>query len=231
MFESIVRPVRTAIRLIREDVRTVRERDPAAKRDLEVLLYSGVHAVWGYRVAHWLWERGFRLTARFLSQTTRFFTGVEIHPAADLGRRVFVDHGMGVVIGETAAVGDDVLMYHGVTLGGTSHDPVKRHPTVGDGVTIGANATLLGPIEVGDDAAIGAGSVVVDDVPPGVTATGVPAAFSEPAERTESAEPAASERNATAKAEAGEHTATAETETETGDVTVADCCVVPADCD
>ena len=160
---------------LREDVRTALENDPAARRPAEVLLYAGVHAIWAHRLEHALWERGLHLTARALSQATRFFTGVEIHPAADLGRRVFVDHGMGVVVGETAEVGDDVVMYHGVTLGGQSDDPVKRHPTVRDGATIGANATLIGPIVVGEDANVGAGSVVVDDVPAGATVVGVPA--------------------------------------------------------
>nr|WP_135363031.1 serine O-acetyltransferase [Halosimplex halophilum] len=160
---------------LREDVRTARETDPAAKSSAEVLLYAGVHAVWAYRLAHWLWTREFHFTARLLSQLTRFFTGVEIHPGADLGRRVFVDHGMGVVIGETAEVGDDVAMYHGVTLGGDDPRPVKRHPTVGDRVTLGANATLVGDITVGDDATVGAGAVVVEDVPPGATVVGNPA--------------------------------------------------------
>ncbi|ELZ24974.1 serine O-acetyltransferase [Halosimplex carlsbadense 2-9-1] len=160
---------------LREDVRTARETDPAAKSGAEVLLYAGLHAVWAYRLAHWLWTRDFHFTARLVSQLTRFLTGVEIHPGADLGRRVFVDHGMGVVIGETAEVGDDVAMYHGVTLGGDDPRPVKRHPTVGDRVTLGANATLVGDITIGDDASVGAGAVVVDDVPPGATVVGNPA--------------------------------------------------------
>ncbi|QPV62610.1 serine O-acetyltransferase [Halosimplex litoreum] len=160
---------------LREDVRTARETDPAAKSSAEVLLYAGLHAVWAYRLAHWLWTREFHFAARLISQLTRFLTGVEIHPGADLGRRVFVDHGMGVVVGETAEVGDDVVMYHGVTLGGDDPRPVKRHPTVGDRVTLGANATLVGDITVGDDASVGAGAVVVDDVPPGATVVGNPA--------------------------------------------------------
>ncbi len=160
---------------LREDVRTARETDPAAKSSAEVLLYAGLHAVWAYRLAHWLWTRGFHFTARLVSQISRFLTGVEIHPGADLGRRVFVDHGMGVVIGETAEVGDDVAMYHGVTLGGDDPRPVKRHPTVGDRVTLGANSTLVGDITVGDDATVGAGAVVVEDVPPGATVVGNPA--------------------------------------------------------
>lgn len=152
------------------------ERDPAAKRCLEVALaYPGVHAVWGHRISNWLWNRDLQLVARLFSHLVRLLTGVEIHPAADLGRRVTIDHGMGVVIGETAEIGDDVHMYHGVTLGGDTNEPVKRHPTVEDGVQIGANATLLGDITIGEDAAVGAGSVVTDDVEPGATVVGVPA--------------------------------------------------------
>jgi len=158
-----------------EDVRTARETDPAARSTAEVLLYAGLHAVWAHRLAHWLWTRDFQFTARLLSQVTRFFTGVEIHPAADLGRRVFVDHGMGVVVGETAEIGDDVNMYHGVTLGGDDPRPVKRHPTVEDGATLGANSTLVGDIVVGEGATVGAGAVVVEDVPPGATVAGNPA--------------------------------------------------------
>ena len=161
---------------ITEDIRTARTKDPAARSAVAVaLLYSGLHAVWGHRIAHALWTRGFRFSARFLSQVVRFLTGVEIHPAADIGRRLFIDHGAGVVIGETAEVGDDVLLYHGVTLGGDSMRREKRHPTLGDGVTVGANATLLGDISVGEAASVGAGSVVVEDVSPGVTVAGVPA--------------------------------------------------------
>lgn len=161
---------------IKEDVRTARCKDPAATGAITVaLLYSGVHAVWGYRITHALWDRGFHFTARLLSQIVRFLTGVEIHPAAEIGRRLFIDHGAGVVIGETAEIGDDVLLYHGVTLGGASMRREKRHPTLGDGVTVGANATLLGDITVGEAATVGAGSVVVEDVPTGVTVAGVPA--------------------------------------------------------
>jgi serine O-acetyltransferase len=158
-----------------EDVRTVRETDPAAKSIAEVLLYAGLHALWAHRLAHWLWERESHLTARALSQLSRFLTGVEIHPGATVGRRVTIDHGMGVVIGETAEIGDDVTMYHGVTLGGDDPRPVKRHPTVGDDVTLGARATLIGDITIGDGASVGAGAVVVDDVPPGATVVGNPA--------------------------------------------------------
>ena len=160
---------------LREDVRTACETDPAAKSTAEVLLYAGLHAVWAYRLAHWLWTRDHHFTARLLSQITRFLTGVEIHPGAKLGRRVFIDHGMGVVVGETAEVGDDVTMYHGVTLGGDDPRPVKRHPTVGDGVTLGAQSTLVGDITVGDDANVGAGAVVVEDIPAGATVVGNPA--------------------------------------------------------
>ncbi|WP_121821343.1 serine O-acetyltransferase [Halostella salina] len=161
---------------VREDVRAALDRDPAARSALEVALcYPGLHAVWAHRLTHALWERGFRLVARVLSQVARLLTGVEIHPGAEVGRRLFIDHGAGVVIGETAEVGDDVHMHHGCTLGGNDPRPVKRHPTLEDGVVLGANATLIGDITVGADAAVGAGAVVVDDVEPGRTVTGVPA--------------------------------------------------------
>ncbi|WP_254762404.1 serine O-acetyltransferase [Natrinema marinum] len=163
-------------RRIREDVRAMCERDPAATGWLEVLLgYPGLHAVWMHLLCHRLWNAGFGLTARLLSNLVRFLTGVEIHPAAEIGRRVTIDHGMGVVIGETAEIGDDVHMYHGVTLGGDANEPVKRHPTVESGAQLGANATLLGDITIGEDAAVGAGSVVTGDVEPGATVVGVPA--------------------------------------------------------
>jgi serine O-acetyltransferase len=161
---------------LREDVRTALAKDPAATSAVSVaLLYSGLHAVWGHRIAHVLWSRGNTFLARALSQFVRFLTGVEIHPAADIGRRLFIDHGAGVVIGETAEIGDDVLMYHGVTLGGDSMRREKRHPTLKDGVTVGANATLLGAISIGENASVGAGSVVVDDVPAEITVAGSPA--------------------------------------------------------
>ena len=161
---------------ITEDVRTALAKDPAATSAITVaLLYPGLHAVWTYRIAHALWNGGFRFLGRALSQLARMVTGVEIHPAADIGRRLFIDHGAGVVIGETAEIGDDVLLYHGTTLGGDSMRREKRHPTLDDGVTVGANATLLGDITVGENASVGAGSVVVDDVPPGQTVVGVPA--------------------------------------------------------
>jgi len=161
----------------REDVDGAIERDPAANSRLEVVLTSpGLHAIWAHRGLHELWKRpGGRLPARVLATVTRSITGVEIHPAARLGRRFFIDHGMGVVIGETAEVGDDVMLYHGVTLGGRSMEHVKRHPTVGDRVTIGAGARVLGPIRIGDDVQVGANSVVVKDVPAGAVATGIPA--------------------------------------------------------
>ena len=166
-------------RRIYEDMRAMRERDPAAKGWLEVLCcYPGLHAVWAHRVAHRCWTgggTGEQFVARLLSQLVRLLTGVEIHPGADLGRRVTIDHGMGVVIGETAEIGDDVHMYHGVTLGGATNEPVKRHPTVESGAQLGANATLLGDITIGENAAVGAGSVVTQDVEPGTTVVGVPA--------------------------------------------------------
>jgi serine O-acetyltransferase len=160
---------------IREDIAAVFDRDPAAKNWFEVwLCYSGLHAVWAYRVNHWLWNHGVRLLARFLSQLARLVTGIEIHPAALIGRRLFIDHGMGVVIGETAIVGNDVTMYQGVTLGGTGKEQGKRHPTVGDNVVIGGGAKVLGNITVGENCRIGAGSVVLRDVPENSTVVGVP---------------------------------------------------------
>ena len=165
---------------IREDIGSVMARDPAAQSALQVFLCSpGLHAVWSHRFEHWLWRHGLRLTARVLSQITRFWTGVEIHPGALLGRRLLIDHGMGVVIGETAIVGSDVTLYQGVTLGGTgsssdAHSP-KRHPTLCDGVFVGNNANILGNITIGENSRVGAGSVVVRDVPPNSTVVGVPA--------------------------------------------------------
>ncbi|MGA7341969.1 MAG: serine O-acetyltransferase [Terracidiphilus sp.] len=161
---------------IREDIASVMERDPAARTRLEVLLcYPGLWAVWMHRFAHRLWRAGLRLPARVLSQIARFYTGVDIHPAALLGRRLFIDHATGVVIGETAIVGSDVTMYQGVTLGGTGKGHGKRHPTVCDGVFIGNNANVLGNITVGENSRVGAGSVVLSDVPPNSTVVGVPA--------------------------------------------------------
>lgn len=161
--------------LIREDVATVKEKDPAAKSKLEVFVcYAGLHAVWFYRVNHWLWNHGWLLGARWLSQVARWVTGIEIHPAAKIGRRLFIDHGMGVVIGETASVGDDVTLYQGVTLGGTGKELGKRHPTLEDGVVVGGGAKILGNITVGKNCRIGAGSVVLRNVPPDSTVVGVP---------------------------------------------------------
>lgn len=164
---------------IAEDIRTVFEKDPAARSVPEVLLcYPGLHAVWIYRAAHWLWSRGLLFCARLLSHFARLLTGVEIHPGAAIGRRFFIDHGMGVVIGETTEIGDDVLLYQGVVLGGTSLEHKKRHPTLGDGVVVGAGAIVLGAIKIGDRSRIGAGSVVIREVPADTTVFGVPAHYS-----------------------------------------------------
>lgn len=164
---------------VRDDLDAAMQRDPAAETRADVALNSpGLHAIWAYRLAHRLWGKGpgWRPAARLLSTATRAVTGVEIHPGARIGQRFFIDHGMGVVIGATAVVGDDVMLYHGVTLGGRSlQRGVKRHPTVGDRVTIGAGARVLGDIRIGDDVQIGANSVVVKDVPDGAVATGIPA--------------------------------------------------------
>lgn len=160
----------------REDIAAARRNDPAATSDAVVFfLYSGMHAVWWHRVSHALWRWKLKFIARLLSQITRFFTGVEIHPAAVIGRRLFIDHGMGVVIGETAHIGDDCVLYHGVTLGGTNTGQVKRHPTIGDRVLVGAGAKLLGNITIGDDSNVGANAVVLVDAPAGSTLVGVPA--------------------------------------------------------
>ena len=160
---------------VKEDIKTVFAKDPAAKSTLEVIFcYPGLHALWLHRIAHWFWSRKLLLLGRLISHINRFLTGIEIHPGAKIGRRFFIDHGMSVVIGETAEVGDDVLIYQGVVLGGTSLRKGKRHPTIGDGVVIGAGATILGDIEVGDGAKIGSGSVVVKSVPNGATVVGIP---------------------------------------------------------
>lgn len=160
---------------MRQDVAAARERDPAARGSAEIVLcYPGVHALWGYRVARWFWERELKLAGRFCSSVTRVFTGVDIHPGAKLGPGLFIDHATGVVIGETAEVGSGVTIYHGVTLGGSSLERGKRHPTIGDRVTIGAGAKILGPIEVGHDSRIGANAVVVKAVPPHSVVVGVP---------------------------------------------------------
>jgi serine O-acetyltransferase len=161
---------------IRDDIESVLERDPAARSRLEVFLgYPGLWAVWVHRISHGLWRRGWRLSARLLSQIGRFFTGVDIHPGALLGRRLFIDHATGVVIGETAIVGSDVTLYQGVTLGGTGKGHGKRHPTLCDRVFVGNNANLLGNITIGENSRVGAGSVVLADVPPNSTVVGVPA--------------------------------------------------------
>ena len=157
------------------DIRAAKERDPAAPTTLQVIFaYPGVHAIWGHRISHWLWNRGARLAARVFAELTRILTGVEIHPGAVLGSGLFIDHATGVVIGETAEVGDDVTIYHGVTLGGSGNDTGKRHPTVGHRVTIGAGAKVLGPIKIGDDSRIGANAVVVKEVPSSAVVVGVP---------------------------------------------------------
>lgn len=161
---------------LREDIAVVFERDPAARTHWEILTtYPGVHALIAHRFSHWVWQQRFYWLARFSSHIARWLTGIEIHPGATIGRRVFIDHGMGVVIGETAVIGDDCTLYHGVTLGGTSWNKGKRHPTLENGVVIGAGAKVLGPIMVGAGAKIGSNAVVVKDVPAGATAVGIPA--------------------------------------------------------
>lgn len=172
---AVRRERRGLIRSLRNDVHSVLERDPAARNAMEVmLLYPGLHALWGYRVSHWLWKRRLKLLGRWVSQLTRDLTGIEIHPGATIGSGFFIDHGMGVVIGETAEVGEDVTLYHGVTLGGTSLNKGKRHPTIGDRVVIGAGAKVLGAITIGEDTRIGANAVVVKSVPANSVVVGVP---------------------------------------------------------
>ena len=167
----------TLLSTLREDLRNARLHDPAARGDIEnALVYSGLHAIWSYRLAHRMWAvPALRGAARILSQVTRLLTGIEIHPGATIGRRFFIDHGMGVVIGETAEIGDDVMLYHGVTLGGRSLEHGKRHPTIGNRVTVGAGAKVLGPVHIGADSAIGANAVVTQSVPTESIATGIPA--------------------------------------------------------
>ena len=173
---AIINPTMNLFESIREDTRAVLERDPAATSRLMVLLcYPGLQAVWLHRINHWLWCRHFKLLARLLSQVARFWTGIEIHPGATIGRRLFIDHGMGVVIGETAIVGNDVTIYQGVTLGGTGKTSGKRHPTLRDNVFVGNTANILGNITIGENSRVGAGSVVLRDVPPDSTVVGVPA--------------------------------------------------------
>nr|WP_231713202.1 serine O-acetyltransferase EpsC [Arthrobacter sp. zg-Y769] len=162
---------------LREDLDAAASHDPAARGSLEnLVVYSGLHAIWMHRLTHRMWARpALRFPARVLSQVTRFATGIEIHPGATIGRRFFIDHGMGVVIGETAEIGDDVMLYHGVTLGGRSLAKVKRHPTICDGVTVGAGAKILGPVTIGANSAVGANAVVVKDAPADSIITGIPA--------------------------------------------------------
>ena len=163
------------LNIIREDIQSVLDRDPAARNTLEVLFcYPGLHAIWAHRMSHWLWKRGLKLIARWLSQMARGITGVEIHPGATIGRNLFIDHGMGVVIGETAEVGDCVTIYHNVTLGGTSLQKIKRHPTIEDHVVIGAGAKVLGAITIGAHSRVGANAVVVKSAPSNSVVVGVP---------------------------------------------------------
>ncbi len=164
------------LRTVREDIAAAALRDPAARGGVEIaLLYPGLHAVWSHRVAHRLWTRGWRFPARAMSQVARWVTGIEIHPGARIGRRFFIDHGMGVVIGETAEIGDDVMLYHGVTLGGRTRDGGKRHPTLEDGVAVGAGAKILGPLVIGAHSVVGANAVVTKDAPADSVLVGVPA--------------------------------------------------------
>ncbi len=160
---------------IREDIEVIFENDPAARTYLEVILtYSGLHAIWAHRIAHFFYKRKLYFIARLISQISRFFTGIEIHPGAKIGRRFFIDHGMGVVIGETCEIGDNVTIYQGVTLGGTGHEKGKRHPTIEDNVLIATGAKVLGAITIGENSKVGAGSVVLKDVPPNCTVVGIP---------------------------------------------------------
>jgi serine O-acetyltransferase len=166
-------------RIIRDDIQSVFERDPAARNVIEIVLnYAGLHAIWGYRLAHWLWKHHFIVLGRWISQVTRFFTGIEIHPGASIGKRCFIDHGMGIVIGETTEIGEDVTIYHGVTLGGVSLKKGKRHPTIENNVVIGAGAKILGAITVGECSRIGANAVVVEDVPSNSIVVGIPGRIS-----------------------------------------------------
>src|SRR5512137_1572578 len=165
----------TMFKNLREDINSVFERDPAARNVFEIIFcYPGLHALWIYRIAHLFWVNEFYFLGRFISHIGRFITGIEIHPGARIGRKFFIDHGMGVVIGETAEIGDNVTMYHGVTLGGVTWDKVKRHPTIGDNVVIGSGAKVLGPFTVGKDSKIGSNSVVVKEVPPNSSVVGIP---------------------------------------------------------
>ncbi|HHY71830.1 MAG TPA: serine O-acetyltransferase [Bacillus bacterium] len=162
-------------KILREDVKVIFEQDPAARSHLEVILtYSGLHAIWSHRLAHALYKRKFYFLARVISQVSRFFTGIEIHPGAKIGRRFFIDHGMGIVIGETCEIGNDVTIYQGVTLGGTGKEKGKRHPTLMDNVLVATGAKVLGSITIGENSKIGAGSVVLKEVPPNSTVVGIP---------------------------------------------------------
>ncbi|MFS0576095.1 serine O-acetyltransferase [Sporosarcina sp. 179-K 3D1 HS] len=162
-------------RRMREDIQCIFEQDPAARSTIEVVLtYSGLHAIWAHRIAHALYKRNFRFMARVVSQVSRFFTGIEIHPGAKIGRRFFIDHGMGIVIGETCEIGNDVTIYQGVTLGGTGKEKGKRHPTLHDNVLVATGAKVLGSITIGERSKVGAGSVVLKDVPPDATVVGIP---------------------------------------------------------
>lgn len=167
---------KSVVSTIREDLANARDHDPAARGDVEnAVVYSGLHAIWMHRVCHVMWKRGWKGAARILAQANRFLTGIEIHPGATIGRKFFIDHGMGIVIGETAEIGDNVMLYHGVTLGGQVLTQTKRHPTVCDNVTIGAGAKVLGPVVIGKGSAVGANAVVTKDVPPHSIAVGIPA--------------------------------------------------------
>ncbi|MGN1410968.1 MAG: serine O-acetyltransferase EpsC [Oscillospiraceae bacterium] len=161
---------------LKEDIALIKERDPAARNTFEILVtYSGLHAVWYYRLSHFFYTHGFFTIARMISQWARFWTGIEIHPGAKIGKGLFIDHGMGVVIGETAEIGDNCLLYQGVTLGGTGKDKGKRHPTLGNNVMVGSGAKILGPFKVGDNSKIASNAVVLEEIPPNSTAVGVPA--------------------------------------------------------
>ncbi len=166
---------RKMMETIKSDIQAVFDNDPAAKNVFEVVLtYSGLHAIWAHRIAHWFYKRGWYTIARVISQANRFFTGIEIHPGAKIGRRLFIDHGMGVVIGETCEIGDDVVLYQGVTLGGTGKEKGKRHPTIGNHVVVSVGAKVLGSFKVGDHSIIGANAVVLREVPPYCTVVGIP---------------------------------------------------------
>jgi serine O-acetyltransferase len=174
----------------KEDIKAVFARDPAARSTLEIIFcYPGLHAIWFHRIAHWFWSRECYFIGRYISHIARFLTGVEIHPGAKIGKGFFIDHGMGVVIGETAEIGENVTLYHGVTLGGVTWDKVKRHPTIGDNVVIGSGAKILGPFTVGNNSKIGSNSVVVKEVPPNSTVVGIPGrvvmAMEQPSERVD----------------------------------------------